>query len=418
MHGGRPRFRALIVASIIFAVTSADPSAGQERAVDGDPVDLFTGLHTREHDDIVIHGSPEIRLTRSYRNRDPASRAFGIGTSHSYDLYLVGDAVAFSYVDLILKDGGRIHYVRTSPGSSHIGAEFLHTQTPTTFFMSRLRWNGHGWDIDLRDGSRYSFLPCGGARSRYTHCGLIDYRDGSGGRLAMTRDASGNLTMISRGWFRTVRLAYDSAHRIVRTWTSLGPEMTTVAYDYDGPGRLSKVTWSRVSVHTVVFELLRSYATRQLPSWRRMWSEWTMEYTYDDRHQMRTVKEPGLQLDHDYDGAGRVIRQDVAGWGRWSFRYTEEQGRIVQTDVFNPDGRHRRVVFNADGYAMSDIVWPGRPDEDTTLYERTVKTNKVTRITVKCLGPTGVAAGGTAILADGDTEAAVRGRLRSQCAST
>jgi len=47
MQRGRPRFRALVAASIIFAVTSADPSAGQERAVDGDPVDLFTGLHTR-----------------------------------------------------------------------------------------------------------------------------------------------------------------------------------------------------------------------------------------------------------------------------------------------------------------------------------------------------------------------------------
>jgi hypothetical protein len=98
-------------------------------------------------------------------------------------------------------------------------------------------------------------------------------------------------------------------------------------------------------------------------------------------------------------------------------RAVDGDPRIVQTDVFNPDGRHRRVVFNADGYAMSDIVSPGRPDEDTTLYERTTKTNKVTRITVKCLGPTGGAAGGTAVLADGDTEGAVRGRLRSQCAS-
>ena len=101
MPGGRARLRVLVAAPIVFAVLSADPGAGQERAVDGDPVDLFTGLHTREHDDIVVHGTPEIRLTRSYRNRDPASRAFGIGTSHSYDLYLVGDAVAFDQVLLV-----------------------------------------------------------------------------------------------------------------------------------------------------------------------------------------------------------------------------------------------------------------------------------------------------------------------------
>ena len=134
----------LVAATSMFAIVLANHVTAQERAVDGDPVDLFTGLHTREHDDIVLAGAPEIRLTRSYRNRDPASRAFGIGTSHSYDLYLVGDAVAFTYVDLILKDGGRAHYVRTSPGSGYTGAEFLHTSTPSPFFMSRLRWNGQG----------------------------------------------------------------------------------------------------------------------------------------------------------------------------------------------------------------------------------------------------------------------------------
>ena len=410
------RLVAVVAVTGVLALVPAKHVTAQERAVDGDPVDLFTGLHTREHDDIVLDGTPEIRLTRSYRNRDSASRAFGIGTSHSYDLYLVGDAVAFTYADLILKDGGRIRYVRTSPGSGYTGAEFLHTATPSPFFMSRLRWNGHGWDIDLRDGGRYSFLPCGGARSRYVHCGLIEYRGGRGGRLTMARDAFGNLTMITSGWFRTVRLTYDSAHRVVRARTGIGPAMTTVAYEYDDAGRLGKATWSHVSVHTVLLEIIRSYVARQLPSFGRMWIERTMQYTYDDQHQMVTVKEPGLELEHEYDSAGRVIRQQVAGWGVWTFRYTEAQGKVVQTDVVNPDGRHRRVVFNADGYSLSDTVSPGKADEDATLYERVPNTNAVTRITVKCRSSTGVTVSATAPVADGETEASVRDRVRSQCA--
>ncbi len=409
-------FVALVTTASVLVLGAADHATAQERARDGDPVDLFTGLHTREHDDIVLDGSPEIRLTRSYRNRDPASRAFGIGTSHSYDLYLVGDAVAFTYVDLILKDGGRIHYVRTTPGPGYEGAEFVHTATPSPFYMSRLRWNGHGWDIDLRDGSRYAFLPCGGARSRYIHCGLIEYRDGRGARLAMTRDEFGNLTTITSGWFRTIRLTYDSAHRVVRARTGIGPARTTVAYEYDAAGRLREVTWSHVSVRSVVFEIVRSYLTWQLPSLRRMWVERTMEYTYDDQHQMLTVKEPGLQLEHEYDGAGRVIRQQVAGWGVWTFTYTEAQGKVVQTDVVNPDRLYRRVVFNADGYSLSDTVSPGAPDEDATLYEREPDTNAVTRITVTCQASTGVRVSATAPVADGETEAAVRDRVRSQCA--
>jgi len=166
----------------------------------------------------------------------------------------------------------------------------------------------------------------------------------------------------------------------------------------------------------VVFEIVRSYLTWQLPSLRRMWVERTMEYTYDDQHQMLTVKEPGLQLEHEYDGAGRVIRQQVAGWGVWTFTYTEAQGKVVQTDVVNPDRLYRRVVFNADGYSLSDTVSPGAPDEDATLYEREPDTNAVTRITVTCQASTGVRVSATAPVADGETEAAVRDRVRSQCA--
>src|SRR5437899_5493000 len=120
------RFVALVTTASVLVLGAADHATAQERALDGDPVDLFTGLHTREHDDIVLDGNPEIRLTRSYRNRVPASRAFGIETSHSYDLYLVADSVAFTYVDLILKCGDRIHFLRPAPVPGHERAQCRH----------------------------------------------------------------------------------------------------------------------------------------------------------------------------------------------------------------------------------------------------------------------------------------------------
>jgi hypothetical protein len=82
----------------------------------------------------------------------------------------------------------------------------------------------------------------------------------------------------------------------------------------------------------------------------------------------------------------------------------------------NPDGRDRRVVFNADGYSLSDTVSPGKADEDATLYDRVPNTNAVTRITVNCRSSTGAPISATAPVADGDTEASVRARVRSQCA--
>jgi len=55
-----------------------------------------------------------IVLTRTYRQNDSGSRAFGIGSSHSYELFLVGDTNPYTFMDLILPDGERIHFVRTT----------------------------------------------------------------------------------------------------------------------------------------------------------------------------------------------------------------------------------------------------------------------------------------------------------------
>jgi YD repeat-containing protein len=403
-----------VVAAVGILTLLAHPGLAQERATAGDPIDLFTGLHTREYDDILVGGSPPIRLTRSYRNRDPLSRAFGIGTSHTYEMHLSSDSPTLAYADVALKDGARIRYVRTSPGSSHEGAQLVHTATPSEFLMSRLRWTGETWDIELRDGGRYRFPACHEPRYRGRVCRLIEVRDADGRRLELKRDEADNLTRISSGWFSTVHLTYDAANRIVGARTGLGLAMTTVAYEYDSPGRLVSVRWHYINALTVLAELLSSYSTWRFPSWQRMWLAQTMEYTYDERHNMLIVKEPGMELDHEYDQVGRVIRQKVTGWGVWKLSYTEAQGKVVQADVIDPDGVHRRVGFNADGYSLSDTIAPGQSNEEATTYERTTG-NVVTRLTVSCRAAIGVPISVSAPVSNGTPEGAVRSRLRSQC---
>jgi hypothetical protein len=56
----------------------------------------------------------------------------------------------------VLPDGGRVHYVRISPGTDYVTAEFEHTSSPTRFYKSRIKWNGMGWDLTLRDAVRRS----------------------------------------------------------------------------------------------------------------------------------------------------------------------------------------------------------------------------------------------------------------------
>jgi len=405
----------MIASSLLLVAATASPTGG-DRATAGDPVDLFTGLNVREHDDIVLDGAPPIRFTRAYGSRWHRSRAFGIGTSHSYDLFLALDSSAeHKYLDLILANGARARYVRISPGAGRTDAVLVHTASPSEFYMSRLSWNGGGWDLDLKDGSRYSFPPCQGA-VRPEQCGLSGYRDGQGRTLTLKRDSFGNLLRISAGWFRKIELRYDSAHRIVRAETGLGLSTMTVRYAYDAGGRLASVMSRHLSVGTVLFEIVWAYQTRQLPSLERMWIEQASEYTYDEHHRMRSVKEPGIELNHDYDAAGRVVRQEVAGWGAWTFSYTlGEHGTVVQTDVVDPGGLHRRVAFNVDGYPRSDTRSPGLSANVSLGYERAPGGNLVTRITVECLSSAGAPLSATATVEREPAEN-VEQRLLAQCA--
>jgi hypothetical protein len=119
----------------------------------GDPVDLATGLFVLEKTDLFLPDVLPLSLHRMYRPADPATRPFGIGATHDYAMFL-WSAQQFQEVDLVLPDGGRVHYVRISPGTDYVTAEFEHTSSPTRFYKSRIKWNGMGWDLTLRDAVR------------------------------------------------------------------------------------------------------------------------------------------------------------------------------------------------------------------------------------------------------------------------
>ena len=68
-----------------------------------------------------------------------------------YELFLFLD-LQFQEIDLILPDGGRVHYTRISPGTGTANAVFEHMATPSLFFKSRIQevnntlgTNPQGW---------------------------------------------------------------------------------------------------------------------------------------------------------------------------------------------------------------------------------------------------------------------------------
>ncbi len=314
--------------------------------IDGDPVDLGTGLFINSKTDLAIGDVLPISITRTYRQADNAVRPFGIGTNFTYGIFLQS-ANQYQEADLVFPDSSKVHYVRTSPGIGYADAVFQATATPTAFYKSTIAWNGNGWDLTLRDGTVYVFgdnQPLQAVRDRY------------GNQVTLTRTAGqgGDITQVTSPTGKWIRLSYDTSHRITQASDSIG---RTVTYTYDTAGRLWQVT--DPANHTTT-------------------------YGYNASNQLTTVTDArGIAfLTNEYDPDGRVMQQTQADATTYQFAYTTDAGgKVTETRVTDPRGHVRKVTFNADGAATSDTAALGTPEQQTTTLARQPGTNFVTSVT-------------------------------------
>jgi YD repeat-containing protein len=237
--------------------TPRDPAGNGPPGLD--PVDLSTGEFVMEKTDLMVQGVIPLALTRTYRTGDDGSRPFGIGTTHPYAMFL-WSANQYQEADLILPNGRRIHYVRTSPGTGFLDAAFAHTSSPTRFYKSTLVWNGNGWDLTLTDGTVYVFganAPLQAIRDRFGNTVTLTWSSTTFG------SGSGNILKVTSPNGRWLAFTYDGSNRITQVKDHID---RTVGYEYDGAGRLWKVTDARGGV---------------------------TEYTYDIAHRMLTISACG-----------------------------------------------------------------------------------------------------------------------------
>lgn len=329
---------------------NADPNQPQQPSgCAGDPVDCATGLFLHARTDLFVADILPLKVARSYRPRDPVSRAFGIGTNLSYDIFMVGDMFPYTYQDLILPDGGRIHYVRTSPGTGYSDAIYVHTSTGTKYFGSTLRRRGGVcyWELNLKDGGQICFPEAAGSdRPRAAAATAISDRYGN--TFTLTRDANNNLIRATSPGGRFLEFTYDAANRITQASDNIG---RTATYEYDSAGRLIKATDPAGQ-----FEA----------------------YTYDAAHNMLTVRDKRgkLMVMNVYDANNRVSKQTYADGSTNLFAYAlDAAGKVTYTDVTNEKGIVNRTVFNADGYATAITKAVGRPEQQIATFERATATN-------------------------------------------
>jgi len=326
-----------------------EATAARPIATDGDPVDLSTGLYILDETDFFLPDVIPITFIRTYRTLDSGARAFGIGTTHAYDLYLQRNDLC-TEVRLILPDGGRIRYTRVS-GKNCVDASLVHTSTPTKFYDSSLRWEAgeQKWVIRRKDGTIYRFTSGGLDRFMYPFMSLTEVEDGSGNILTIARDKLGRITSMTSPCGLWARFEYDQGNRVTKI-SDIGGRMIT--YEYDGAGHLLSVRYSD------------GQASR---------------YTYDSAHHMLTVDDKsGMSFSHHYDANGRVIEQSYPDGTSYQFRYAiDDTGKSRITLVRNRLGHLRIVIFNDARYTVRDTRNVGRPEEHTKTYEWEEGTNRL-----------------------------------------
>jgi len=338
----------------------------------GEPVDLQTGLFVYDKTDLVLPDVIPIVLTRTYRQSDPISRAFGIGTNHSFDIFTVGDnnlhpgqfPEGYTYQDLILSDGGRIHFTRTSPCDpsgycSFQGAVFTATSTETSFYGATITYQVNGassWTLRKKDGTIYLFPDSDGATiPQYAAC--VGMQDRYGNTMTFTRDSNHNLTQITSPNGRYIKFTYDSNNRITQAQDNIG---RTVGYTYNTPcgtGLLCSVTDANGGV----------------------WA-----YTYDSNNNMLTIKDArGIVYQTNYyDANNRVYKQVQVDSSVYQYSYTLDQnGNVTQTNVTDPRGFVEQAAFNSDGFVSTDTFAVGKPEQQTITYSRQTGSGFVLSVT-------------------------------------
>ena len=85
-------------------------------------MELAIGRYVRENEDLVVAGTPQLVLRRTYYSGWRVPAPFGVGTMQAADWYVVGDGKTFQWVRLVRPGETQIRFERTSPGSTVLNA--------------------------------------------------------------------------------------------------------------------------------------------------------------------------------------------------------------------------------------------------------------------------------------------------------
>jgi predicted Zn-dependent protease len=97
-------------------ILTACSGANKQQNLEIMEVDLRYGLFLDRRTEFYAPDRIPLQFTRVLRTQDSRSRAFGIGGTHNLNIFPVGNTWPFTWMDLVMPDGGRVHYKRSNWG--------------------------------------------------------------------------------------------------------------------------------------------------------------------------------------------------------------------------------------------------------------------------------------------------------------
>jgi predicted Zn-dependent protease len=291
---------------------------------------LHYGTLLSRRTDFYSPGPLPLEVSRVIRTQDSRSRAFGIGGNHSLNIWPVGNNWPYTWMDLILEDGGRLHYRRSDWGASYWDAVYLVEPTITDFYSSYVTWNWPGWKLFRRDGRTYIF-PDGGSVQRPEQAALIGVQDTSGNTLRLQRESTGNLMRASSGEGKWIHFQYDRGYRVTKAQDNEGHE---ILYRYTATGCLEEVEDADHHVTRYGHEGTRCPTSMAIDG-HKVWSA-------------------------QFDKADRVTQLELADAGTYRFNYSvDRSGASTQVDIKDPRNNVLRITYDRWGYRLKRVASGG-----------------------------------------------------------
>jgi YD repeat-containing protein len=286
--------------------------------------DLSVGLLIQRKADFVFEGEPGLQFTRVSRNQDDRSRAFGIGGSHSFDIFL--DGQMGTAVDLIMEDGGSVHFKHQQPRAGQSGDTYEAERGSYRFNGTQAVYAGGLWQIKTTDGWTYNFPYRPKALGQYVTV-LTGFTDPTGHKYEMERDAFGALVAVTSSSGKWLHFENDSAHRIRKVTSSLG---RSVQYEYDTGGRMVRATDSEGRVDS---------------------------YTYGEKAQMFTAGHGTGKpiLTNEYYSEDNYIKSQIMSDGRkFGYHYARGQANVIrESQIIDPNRLETYIQYGRGGYLQS-----------------------------------------------------------------